>query len=317
MQDKIKFYEEILALEPGSKLFYPLARLYLEDQELEKARQTLTSGLEKHPEFLQSRLLLLEVLSALDKQQELEQHLGRIWSQLGQSQEFWRLSADLYRRQGDPDLAVAVSYLGRALQGDSPGWVQLLQQALQQDQPTAPASPAQVEPEPDSMEVQDSPAQAAEDLSAAQEQSSEVEQDQDQAGPQEEQAEESPSQEEQYKTPTMAEILAEQGDLQGALDIYSWLLEQTESGQRREQLQSRMQELQQQIQAKTGSGAEDPRQGAEAEPEDQEESGQELAESGQEESQPEDHASASKQTALINRLQKLASRLEARGQDTE
>jgi predicted Zn-dependent protease len=298
MQDKIRFYEEILSLEPGSKLFYPLARLYLENQELDKAHKALASGLEKHPEFLQARLLLLEVLSALDKQQELEQHLQQIWSQLGQSQEFWRLSAEYYQRQGDPDLAVAVSYLGRALQGQSPGWVQLLLQALQEKGQTQDVELASSPAVPERQAYQESSgeAEAVQEISTEQEASgtgteaeaelAEEELQEEESG--QEEPEEALGSEDQYKTPTMAEIRAEQGDLQGALEIYSWLLEQAESSERQEELQARMQELQQKAQTK------EPQ-------EEKPHNGQKKAES--------------KQSALVNRLERLASRLESRGQE--
>ncbi|MGM0424310.1 MAG: hypothetical protein ACQEQX_05230 [Thermodesulfobacteriota bacterium] len=283
MQDKIRFYEEILALEPGSKLFYPLARLYLENQELDKAHKALASGLEKHPEFLQARLLLLEVLSALGGQEELEQHLKQIWTQLGQSQAFWRLSAEFYQRQGDPDLAVAVRYLGRAMQGESPGWVQLLLQALQEGA-GAQNLEAAAAPEQAQEKAPEGPSEAAQQVEA--EQKSPEAADEAESEQEEEQEKEALGRKDQYKTPTMAEILAEQGDLQGALEIYAWLLEQAESEEKREELQARMQELQQESQA---------------EPQE------EGANKG-------DKETGSKQSTLVNRLERLASRLEARDQ---
>ncbi|MFP4392400.1 MAG: hypothetical protein ACOC43_13770 [Desulfohalobiaceae bacterium] len=289
MQDKIRFYEEILTLEPSSKLFYPLARLYWEGQELEKAHKALAFGLEKHPEFMQARLLLLDVLSALGKEQELKQHMQQVWSQLGQSQEFWRLSAAYYQGQGDPDLAIALRYVNLALQGESPGWVQLLLQALQgrdQSQSMEDASnPITLEKD------QGSPGEAGEELSADQDAAeagtqpeSSLEEDLEEDA---EEAEESLDREDQYKTPTMAEILAEQGDVQGALEIYSWLLEQAESSEKREELQARMQELQQKPQKQDKSSHQGEKE------------------------------TASEQSALVSKLERLAQRLETRGQSGE
>ena len=46
MMDKIEWYREVLELEPSSKLFFPLARLLVEDGQPEAALETLRRGLE-------------------------------------------------------------------------------------------------------------------------------------------------------------------------------------------------------------------------------------------------------------------------------
>ena len=58
MMDKIEWYREVLELEPSSKLFFPLARLLVEDGQPEAALETLRRGLERHPEFLEARLFI-------------------------------------------------------------------------------------------------------------------------------------------------------------------------------------------------------------------------------------------------------------------
>ena len=62
MMDKIEWYREVLELEPSSKLFFPLARLLVEDGQPEAALETLRRGLERHPEFLEARLFYIEQL---------------------------------------------------------------------------------------------------------------------------------------------------------------------------------------------------------------------------------------------------------------
>ena len=44
MQDKLKCYEEALAIDPGSRLFFPLAKLYLDNEQIEKAEKVLKTG---------------------------------------------------------------------------------------------------------------------------------------------------------------------------------------------------------------------------------------------------------------------------------
>ena len=56
LDDRIKFYEEILKEDPSSKLFFPLARLYFDKKEEEKCISLLKAGIEKHPDHLEARL---------------------------------------------------------------------------------------------------------------------------------------------------------------------------------------------------------------------------------------------------------------------
>ena len=72
MQDKLKCYEEALALDPGSKLFFPLAKLYLDNEQIEKAEDVLKSGLERYPEHLEARLLLANIYFLRGQEEEGE-----------------------------------------------------------------------------------------------------------------------------------------------------------------------------------------------------------------------------------------------------
>lgn len=52
MMDKIEWYREVLELEPSSKLFFPLARLLVEDGQPEAALETCAGGWSVIPNFL-------------------------------------------------------------------------------------------------------------------------------------------------------------------------------------------------------------------------------------------------------------------------
>ncbi len=252
MQDKIKWYEEILALEPSSKLFYPLARLYLEAQELDRAASVLNSGLEKHPEFFQARLLLLDILHGQGQTHALQEQMQQTLAMLAQNHNFWQLAAEYYEKQGDHDLAVALRFLGQGLQGRHLGWVQLLQQALQDNDPPELTNNQRQETRQEhkkartlDLEAKD---QAGLSEGAAGQQAFDVdEQDADPGEQARMEAEQKQSAKLQYKTMTMAEILAKQGDFHGALEIYAWLLEQAQSRSRQIELQKRVDELRQKV----------------------------------------------------------------------
>ena len=61
-QEKAAWYREVLDLEPGSKVFLPYARLLLELDRADEAVSVLRDGLGRHPEFMEARLLLIDVL---------------------------------------------------------------------------------------------------------------------------------------------------------------------------------------------------------------------------------------------------------------
>lgn len=62
MMEKIKWYKEVLELEPNSKVFFPLARLLVEDGQDTEAVVVLENGLQRHSEYLEARLFLIEIL---------------------------------------------------------------------------------------------------------------------------------------------------------------------------------------------------------------------------------------------------------------
>ncbi len=69
MIEKIEWYREVLELEPGSKVFLPLARL-LCDSNPDEAIRILRFGIEKHPEYIEAKLLLIDLLSSSGRDNE-------------------------------------------------------------------------------------------------------------------------------------------------------------------------------------------------------------------------------------------------------
>jgi tetratricopeptide (TPR) repeat protein len=128
MQEKIKLYEEMLALEPGSRLFFPLAKMLTAQGEYGRARDVIMQGLSAHPEYMEARLLLLEVLDALGEQDAALEKTETIVHLLGEYQGFWRLWEALLQAQGERDLLVAMRFFRRAMQGTPLRWVDVFEQ---------------------------------------------------------------------------------------------------------------------------------------------------------------------------------------------
>ena len=90
MKKKIEWFQEVLALEPGSKVFYPLARLFAETNQPENAVLTLQKGLDRHPEYMEARLLLIQILIGMGRMGEIGAHLKAIVEPLEAYPEFWK-----------------------------------------------------------------------------------------------------------------------------------------------------------------------------------------------------------------------------------
>ena len=145
MTEKITWYEEVLRLEPNSKLFFPLAQAYTQDHRPENAIGILRKGLTFHPEHLEARLLLIECLSESDavskdflssakETPEAEvlssPELESLTKALAGHPSFWRLWAARSRAEGRTDLALTLDLLAVQLGGARITWERLLEQGL-------------------------------------------------------------------------------------------------------------------------------------------------------------------------------------------
>jgi len=93
MRRKIEWYQEVLALEPGSRIFFPLAKLFVEFGQLEDAVKTLRQGLDRHPDSIEARLLLIQLLTRLARYDEAQEHLTQVIKPLERYPAFWSLWA--------------------------------------------------------------------------------------------------------------------------------------------------------------------------------------------------------------------------------
>ncbi len=129
-QDRIEFYEQVLELEPGSKLFYTLARLYCEHDDLEKARKVLESGLEKHPEHIQAKLLLASVMERSGDSSAARGVYREIFDRVLDSPEFWSGLAAAFREEDRSEPALAAAFLSSWLAEPSLTWSRVFQNGL-------------------------------------------------------------------------------------------------------------------------------------------------------------------------------------------
>lgn len=267
MQEKIEWFQEVLSLEPGSRVFFPLARLFVQVGEPENAVTTLKAGLDRHPEYLEARMLLVQLLSDQGQSDEALEQAGRVVEAMGGYPAFWKLWA-----QGQPpekrDFAVFLMLVASWLQDRPVHWTDIVLEGVNSlstrlvgplpepaPRPEPPARPTEM-PTPDvGIEGGGSVRRVGHGNGS-------------------------------LRTRTMADLLAAQGDYQGAQDIYRELWSRA-SGPDRDELAGRIREMEAGILERQSA----PR--PEANPE-------------------EDVFSQHAKNRLISALETLASRFEAR-----
>ena len=276
MKQKIEWYKEVLELEPGSRVFFPLAKLLAADGQTADAVHVLRQGLLRHPDHVEARLLLVELFFLQDAGGDLRAKIDQLGVLFAAYPGFWKAwSEQLAATPALRDAALAMRFFAAALQGKKISWGEIIEHGLHSllgsDSGAASFSPAftahrpsaqeeaamrrsvlpigqedaapqgkNIPVTPETTETPVRPAVSLVDDSArpvleAAETSFEPEQDE---GMEDEEADEAFS----IRTRSMAEVLAEQGDIAGALDIYHELM-QTAEPDEKNSLMARADEL--------------------------------------------------------------------------
>lgn len=231
MSSKIEWYEEVLALEPGSKVFFPLARLFVDTGQHDKAVATLRKGLDRHPDFIEARLLLIQLLVEQGDKEDAGPMLDHIIEPLRQSPAFWNLWAAEVAEE-NRDFAVFLMLVASHLSGRPVQWADVVMEGVNSlaDRLVGPAAPRETSApvRGPAVRQEQSAAQAMPDY--APEADGELDDEEAVAAPR------GPS----YRTLTMASVLAAQGDRDGALEICTELLEAEQDPARRAEIKARM-----------------------------------------------------------------------------
>ncbi len=217
MQEKIELYEEMLALEPASRLFFPLAEMLVKVEEYHRAKEVLERGLTSHPEFIEARLLLLDVLHKLGRVDVALEEIRKVLCLLGAYEGFWKSWGILLEEENDRDSLIAMRFMRRALQGHPLRWGEIFEKGCEQVLKSSPSEAASESSKSDAV-----PAMSGSSEAQAHEESLS---DTDTI-PDDEDAEEVPniSLAPDVSTKTMADLLMEQEEYEKALGIYEGLL---------------------------------------------------------------------------------------------
>lgn len=266
MNQKIEWYREVLDLEPGSRVFFPLAKLLAEDDQIHDAIITLRQGVLRHPDHVEARLFLVELLSRHETSGDISNEVERLGALFAKYPGFWSAwSMELGKNPAMQDAALAIKFFSAALQGKTVTWASIIEYGLRSllavpgELPVVAEHAVPSVPEGavesfdrgtafDGQEPRDEPAE--EPYQAEADEDVLEEEDFSQADESNDDYEDDDINEEAFslRTRSMAEVLAEQGDISGALEIYNELIANA-PGEEKASLESRAEELSRRLSA--------------------------------------------------------------------
>lgn len=251
MASKIELYREILAIEPNSRVFFPLASQLAGEGRLDEAVAILTRGVGQHPDYLEAKFLLIDILTRQGREQEAEAVFTEVGGLLARYPSVWLLWSRTAAAKGrDPSLAML--FLSHYFQNNALTWTEVMERGLESLSQVASGTRARTRdeavvasiPEP----IPAHPGPAVREAPTAS--------DRDPDGPPLRGAREvmeladlleapdagrgpvrgTKNRDVPVRTKTMASVLAGQGDVNGALEIYNALIKAAPPGPERDEL---------------------------------------------------------------------------------
>ncbi len=170
MISKVELYREVLAIEPHSRVFFPLAKILSETNALDEAITVLKRGVTFHPDHLEAKFLLVELLSRQGKENDASENFASVADVLSQYPSVWQLWAKKTALQSK-DSSLAMAFLASYFQGKSLTWSEIFEKGLASvfsensqstpaQQPVEPAPQNVVQPEESSQRSPETPSVA-------------------------------------------------------------------------------------------------------------------------------------------------------------
>jgi tetratricopeptide (TPR) repeat protein len=128
--EKLTFFQQVLELDPDSRLFFPLARLYFEHDQIEEARQTLSKGLRRHPQHFEAKLLLANIMTHQGEYEQAKKICRDLFSLFKDNRDFWENLSSMLYNSGEKDLSLAAAFFARSGSDRAITWADVLQAGL-------------------------------------------------------------------------------------------------------------------------------------------------------------------------------------------
>ncbi len=241
MMAKIEWYKEILEIEPGSKLFFPYARELVEVGQNQLAVQVLRQGLAMHPEFIEARVLLVSLLYEAQDTVGCSAEMEPLFKMFSAYPAFWDAWSQMASKHGKSAAALGSALLASVYKNESVSLESLMLSALQLSTGhNAPAHEEAKAPRSSASEKSKKPRKQAE-----------------------EHAGKSRAESFSLRTRSMADVLAEQGDLESAIAIYNELIANSTTVSERRSLRRRLKDMEKKLEAEKMLSASDADMGQE------------------------------------------------------
>ena len=234
MNSKIDFYHEVLAIEPASRVFFPLARLLVENGDASRAAEVLRAGIAFHPDHLEAKFLLVELLARQGQDDQALACFETVAGVLSNYPAVWSLWA-AHCAKLSPDTAIALRFLSASFQNPDLTWATVMDKGL-----GAGASPAQSGSRAAGPVSIGFNLRGAEEVMALTRRIEAPARKPEAASVPPECASEASA---TVKTKTMADLLAKHGDYASALEIYEELARLAGSTAERDQVAARVAEI--------------------------------------------------------------------------
>lgn len=251
MRRKIEWYQEVLALEPGSRIFFPLAKLFVEFGQYDDAERTLRQGLDRHPDSIEARLLLIQVLSRLERFDEAREQMAYVIKPLERYPAFWTLWAQ-QAAEKDRDFSVFLMLVASHFTDKPVKWTDVVIEGLHSltdrllgplKNVSRPQREHAAKPAPVPVykgDVRETPVVAAPVSFSVPAPAPSVQPEDDSLDAPYEGPTPEPG---SFRTRTMAELLVSQGDINGALEIFRDILGRAQDVQEKSELSDRIKNL--------------------------------------------------------------------------
>ncbi len=132
MDQKIAWYQEVLELEPSSKVFFPLARLLLRDGHNDYAIDVLKKGLCHHKDFFEARLMLIELLHNAGDAEACDAEVRTLLAFFANYPQFWSAwGACLAHDGAHNDVSLAMRFIAASQKCSEISFASLLDKGLQ------------------------------------------------------------------------------------------------------------------------------------------------------------------------------------------
>jgi tetratricopeptide (TPR) repeat protein len=129
MTSKIEFYREVLAIEPSSRVFFPLAKALGEQGNLREAVTVLRSGMGHNPDHLEAKFLLMELYVGLGQDEQAAAVFSEISGILSHYPSMWSMWAN--KATGlSKDSSLALRFLSASFKDPGLSWAEVMEKGL-------------------------------------------------------------------------------------------------------------------------------------------------------------------------------------------